>query len=267
MSDEVQRKARRSYRPGVEGLEALRLLSGLMASPPAVPAEHGALSVAVPESPPVFEPTVDSDAWDAAIDQAFAPELLEASPAEAVETIGRSDAEAIRGGLSQLDRYLARTWMRAGLPPQKHDDCTQAVYVSLLKQLGRPGFDQLMIAVGVLGIREVFSRERDEGTTFFRAIDATKKRAQRERKLRSLDDSPDDPSAPFRERDWVEDLGEAIDRSLNPREADLIRATLQGETPAEIAERWGVAPKTVSNEKSRAFQKLRSFLSALEPVA
>jgi RNA polymerase sigma factor (sigma-70 family) len=124
-----------------------------------------------------------------------------------------------------------------------------------------------MIAVGVLGIREVFSRERDEGTTFFRAIDATKKRAQRERKLRSLDDSPDDPSAPFRERDWVEDLGEAIERSLNPREADLIRATLQGETPAEIAERWGVAPKTVSNEKSRAFQKLRSFLSALEPVA
>jgi RNA polymerase sigma factor (sigma-70 family) len=267
VSDEVQRKARRSYRPGVEGLEALRLLSGLMASPPAVPAEHGALSVAVSESPPAFEPAVDSDAWDAAIDQAFASELFAPLPSEAVEQLDPSGAEAIQGGLSQLDRYLARTWMRAGLPPQKHDDCTQAVYVSLLKQLGRSGFDELMIAVGVLGIREVFSRERDEGTTFFRAIDATKKRAQRERKLRSLDDSPDDPSAPFRERDWVEDLGEAIERSLNPREADLIRATLQGETPAEIAERWGVAPKTVSNEKSRAFQKLRSFLSALEPVA
>ena len=48
----------------------------------------------------------------------------------------------------------------------------------------------------------------------------------------------------------------------NPREAALIQATLQGETPAEIAQKWGVAPKTVSNEKSRVIQKLRDALVA-----
>ncbi len=139
--------------------------------------------------------------------------------------------------------------------------------MTLLKQLGRPGFDELMVAVGAFGIREVFNRERGEGTLFFRAIDATKKRAQRERKLRSLDDGPDDPSAPLRERDWEDDLHEAIDRSLTLREAELIRSTLAGETPAEIADRWGVASKTVSNEKSRAFQKLRAFLTEGELVS
>lgn len=268
MSDEVQRKPRRSYRPGVEGLEALRLFSGLIGAPLTVPAELGEMAEPAIESTSGLDPAIDSAAWDAAIDAAFASELLDAVRSEAavVET-QPTDPEAIRSGLSQLDRYLNRTWSRAGLSPQKHDDCTQAVYMTLLKQLGRPGFDELMVAVGAFGIREVFNRERGEGTLFFRAIDATKKRAQRERKLRSLDDGPDDPSAPLRERDWEDDLHEAIDRSLTLREAELIRSTLAGETPAEIADRWGVASKTVSNEKSRAFQKLRAFLTEGELVS
>jgi DNA-binding CsgD family transcriptional regulator len=33
-----------------------------------------------------------------------------------------------------------------------------------------------------------------------------------------------------------------------------------GKTPAEIALQWGVAPKTISNEKSRVLQKLREAL-------
>ena len=60
---------------------------------------------------------------------------------------------------------------------------------------------------------------------------------------------------------WRNALHEAIDQSLTPREAALIHATLEGETPAEIAARWGVAPKTVSNEKCRAIQKLREALT------
>ena len=53
-----------------------------------------------------------------------------------------------------------------------------------------------------------------------------------------------------------------IDSVLSPREAELIRETMRGKTPAEIASQWGVAPKTVSNEKSRALGKLRESLSA-----
>ena len=33
-----------------------------------------------------------------------------------------------------------------------------------------------------------------------------------------------------------------------------------GKTPAEIALHWGVAPKTISNEKTRVIQKLRDVL-------
>ena len=49
-------------------------------------------------------------------------------------------------------------------------------------------------------------------------------------------------------------------RVLGPREAALIDATLAGETPAEIAAQWGVAAKTVSNEKTRVLHKLRAGL-------
>ena len=55
-------------------------------------------------------------------------------------------------------------------------------------------------------------------------------------------------------------LQDAISQSLNPREAALIHDTLLGKTPAEIAQQWGVAPKTISNEKSRVLQKLREAL-------
>ena len=37
-----------------------------------------------------------------------------------------------------------------------------------------------------------------------------------------------------------------------------------GKTPAEIAQQWGVAPKTVSNEKTRVLQKLRDILASHE---
>lgn len=53
-----------------------------------------------------------------------------------------------------------------------------------------------------------------------------------------------------------------IESSLNSRKAALIDATLRGETPAEIALRWGLAPKTVSNEKAQATRKLRDALVA-----
>jgi len=90
-----------------------------------------------------------------------------------------------------------------------------------------------------------------------------KKRAQRERVHQSLDavDVPV-PSGNSETRAWRDALREAIDRSLSPREASLINDTLMGKTPAEIALHWGVAPKTVSNEKTRVLQKLRDVLLA-----
>ncbi len=127
---------------------------------------------------------------------------------------------------------------------------------------GRQRFDALVAEVGQWGIREVFSRETSDGIAFFRAVDMVKKRAQREKLHQSLDSV----DVPARSSDQVTSvalraaLQDAISQSLNPREAALIHDTLLGKTPAEIAQQWGVAPKTISNEKSRVLQKLREAL-------
>jgi RNA polymerase sigma factor (sigma-70 family) len=132
--------------------------------------------------------------------------------------------------------------------------------------MGRQRFDTLLSDVGHSGVKEVFSRETPEGLAFFRAVDMVKKQAQRRRVHQSLE-SVDVPSK-SRNHDFGtarrEALQEAIKRSLSPREAALIQNTLSGMTPSEIADQWGVTPKTVSNEKSRVLQKLRDALSQHE---
>jgi RNA polymerase sigma factor (sigma-70 family) len=242
---------RRSYRPGVEALEALRLLSSVAEAPMGLMVEQGAY--AFPTGPEA--PSISNQAWDAAlvasqVDELLGPDLLQ-TPVEQAD---------VSAGLAQIDRYLARAWYRAGIAPQQHDDCTQAVYTTLLQGLGRDRFDQLLSEVGQSGIRDVLSRETAEGPDFFRAIDTVKKRAQRERSFQTLDAASMNRPDNSRSTDWRSTLQEAILSSLSPREAALIQATLQGETPAEIAQQWGIAPKTVSNEKTRALQKLREAL-------
>lgn len=199
-------------------------------------------------------------AWDVALDHAALADLLPSSTAAPTTAVDPREVEA---GLRQMDRYLARTWARAGIAPQQFDDCTQAVYAALLQQLGRDGFDATMADVAREGIPRVLNRDTARGPDFFRAVDMVKKRALRQRSHRALDDGLDLPGSddgPL--ADWRGALQDAIARSLNAREADLIEATLQGFSPAEIAAQWGVAPKTVSNEKTRAFHKLREALWA-----
>ena len=171
--------------------------------------------------------------------------------------------EAIQSGLNQLTRYLGCAWARAGLDPQSFEDCTQEVYETLLSNLGRDKFDQLAAQVRAFGVRNVLSRETPDGPDFFRAVDMVKRATQRTRSFQSLDEhyleladgaGTDGASA----TDWRRELDEAIERSLNRREAELIRDTLMGKTPQEIAQTWGMAAKTVSNEKTRAIQKLAS---------
>jgi len=247
-------RKRRSYRPAVEALEALRLLSNAAQPLPGIAVPHDLLTPTGPLDTPAPS-LLSGTAWEAALDQTRLAGLL-GQPRDG------ADPEAIASGIAQLNRYLSRAWSRAGIPAQMHDDCSQAVYVTLLQGLGRPQFDSLMAEIGHAGIRDVLSRETAEGPDFFRAVDAVKKRAQRACSFRPLDTieavaSPQEDETQSQRRGA---LREAIARSLNPREAALIHATLNGETPAEIASRWGVAPKTVSNEKTRVIQKLRTVL-------
>jgi RNA polymerase sigma factor (sigma-70 family) len=215
-------------------------------------------------------PSVSSAAWDAALGHTRLADLLAesaahpspASPSAPAASTQPADPAAIQSGLTQLDKYLNRAWYRAGIPAQLHDDSSQAVYATLLQNLGRQRFDALVSDVGQSGIRDVFTRETSDGIAFFRAVDMVKKRAQREKVHQSLENvdvlsRPDSQQASASLRAALQD---AISQSLNPREAALIHDTLMGKTPAEIALQWGVAPKTISNEKSRVLQKLREAL-------
>src|SRR5262245_49008046 len=253
-------------------MEALRLLSGAATAAhlPGLAAEHNLLADPWPVvMPPVHEvPSVSSETWDAALVHTHLAEILSgisATPAAATPS-STTDPSALASGLTQLNKYLSRAWSRASIPFQMHEDCSQAVFATLLQQLGRDRFDALVSDVGHSGIKDVFSRETNEGVDFFRAVDMIKKRAQRERVYQSLD-SVDVPasSGNAETKAWRDALREAIEHSLSPREASLINDTLMGKTPAEIALHWGVAPKTISNEKTRVLQKLRDALLAHDP--
>ncbi len=277
---EKKTRTRRDYRPTVEGLEALRLLSGAaQAHPlPGMVVERDLLTDPVQESlttgGDALASSFSNAAWDAALGHTHLAEWLsdpETTPAPSgvvatssgASTVpAQADPAAVTSGLTQLNKYLNRAWYRAGIPAQLHDDSSQAVYATLLQNLGRQRFDSLVGDVGNWGIRDVFSRETSEGVSFFRAVDMVKKRAQREKAHQSLDsvDVPSNAGDQPAGASLRAALQDAIDQNLSPREAALIHDTLMGKTPAEIALQWGVAPKTISNEKSRVLQKLREAL-------
>ena len=267
MSGSGDGKVRRSYKPSVESLEALRPLSSATASLPSVDlaialdvVSH--LGTSLPQVPGTTTP---GSTWDEALTQTRLGDILAARTTPITSTVTTSaNAADVQAGLSQLNRYLARTWYRAGIPPQLHEDSTQAVYVTLLQNLGRDRFDQLLGEIGTRGIKDVLSRETAEGPDFFRAIDTVKKRVQREKTYQPLDsvEVASAASTTSSSNDWKGALQEVMKQSLTPREAALINDTLMGKTPAEIAASWGVAPKTVSNEKTRVIQKLREVLVA-----
>jgi RNA polymerase sigma factor (sigma-70 family) len=255
-------------------MEALRLLSSAAPTAPlsALSAEHNAFTEAISTPAPLTHDlgSVSSDTWDAALVQTHLADLLSglgsaSTSSVATRTATSAPSSDLASGLSQLNKYLNRSWYRASIPVQMHEDCSQAVYATLLQQLGRDRFDSLIADVGHTGIRDVLSRETNEGLDFFRAVDMVKKRAQRERVYQSID-TIDVPitQGNTEAKAWREALREAIDRSLSPREASLINETLMGKTPAEIAHSLGVAPKTISNEKTRVIQKLREVLLANE---
>jgi DNA-binding CsgD family transcriptional regulator len=250
-------------------MEALRLLSSGTAATalPGVAAEHHLLPGNEAGNPHQNAlPSVSGETWDAALLQTELADLFPSSNSRYGSPpvdVSPRDTAAVTSGLVQLNKYLGRAWYRAGIPPQMHEDCTQAVYTTMLQQLGRNQFESLLSDVGHSGIKDVLSRETNEGVDFFRAVDMIKKRSLRERAFVSLD-SVDVPAAAASSETKARSaaLREAIDHSLSPREASLIQETLMGKTPAEIALHWGVAPKTVSNEKTRVLQKLRSVLLA-----
>ena len=162
-----------------------------------------------------------------------------------------TDPVALASGLSQLNKYFSKSWYRAGIPVQLHDDSSQAVFATLLQNMGRGQFDTLVTDVGHWGVKDVFSRERSEGLSFFRAVDMVKKRAQRERSHQSLE-SVDvateirgtGSGAAFRAA-----LEEAIQHTLSPREAALIQGHAHGQDASGNRQPVGRCPEDREQRK------------------
>jgi hypothetical protein len=202
------------------------------------------------------------DAWDVAL--ADHGRTVSTGAFDSADAFGESLALA---GFGRMSHYLNRAWRKAGIEPPQDEDCTQSVYMVLLERWGRDRFEDVASEVGRAGLNRLVDRGDALGLDFLRALDQVKKQAQRQQRKvtlplndfgeasnRGLADAPDQQAI-------GRDLEGLIGSSLEPREADLIRATIAGDTPAEIAARWGVSSKTVSNVKSEAIGKLRSSLA------
>ena len=176
------------------------------------------------------------------------------------------EAESVCQGLDQLTRYLGRAWARAGSNRSssriarkrfmKPCSATWAAPVSITwpTTSAATAFARCSIATPTAAPTSsapwTWSRSAPSGSESFQSLDDH---------YADLADSAGGDGASA--ADWRCTLDEAIDRTLSTREAALIRETLLGKTPAEIAATWGVAPKTISNEKTRAIQKLRVTLT------
>jgi hypothetical protein len=139
----------RSYRPEVEPLEGRRLASVTTPHRPGLATEHERRDDLAVRTEPLASGDVASD--------------LDGT------------------GLVQLARYLNRSWSRAGITPQRHDDCSQEVYLILLEGWGPDRFHRLVGDIDRLGSRGILGRKTTAGPAFFRAVDRVKKWAQRER--------------------------------------------------------------------------------------
>jgi len=274
-SKTVSQKSRsgRRFQPAMDSLEAITVLNAAL---PGV--AELATSTAIFQPEPTWQ-TLDSttkliipdlsspaessamDAWDAAL----------AAQADQIDTNGNALADHFSESLAQLgydrmERYLNRAWSKAGISPPQDEDCTQSVYMVLLERWGRHNFENLATHVGRDGLSTLVTRESPVGLDFLRALDQIKKQTQRQMNRHTF--LAHDSHAIAADRGYAgpdeiamgRDMERIIRTTLAPREAELIRSTIEGDTPSEIAARWGVSAKTVSNVKSEALNKLRVVL-------
>lgn len=174
--------------------------------------------------------------------------VLGTALAAAGHTESTSASEISGEAIHNISRYCTACWRNARLPADRWGDCTQEVLQRLLERLDPRAWNK------------VLAREGDERKEFIRAIDAVKKRTQRERSgAPLLEDSVADarPGPAYREE--REAVRQAAGQFLSPRQQDVLRMMGEGWTIADIAQELSTTPERVSDEKYKAVQKLRAY--------
>lgn len=161
-----------------------------------------------------------------------------------------ADAAAARA-IFDMTRYCTVCWKNAHLQPDYWPDCTQEVLTRVLERLSPDRWER------------VLAEDTEERREFLRAIDAVKKRTQRAHRTSSLEADVTDSRE--RRSDSVREIRETIlhasEKTLSPRQQQIIRMTLDGWSVADIAREMDVSAARISDEKYKAIQRLRSTLA------
>jgi RNA polymerase sigma factor (sigma-70 family) len=164
-------------------------------------------------------------------------------------TAGGSNASASDvnpKAIADLTKYCTVCWRNARLPADRWEDCTQQVFTRLLERV------ELWKWADILG------SEGEERKECLRAIDAVKKRTQRDRKYAGLTPDAADWRADAGLRDDREAVAAAAGRVLSDRQRRIVELTAGGWAVPEIAAELGTTAERVSDEKYKAIRKLRT---------
>jgi RNA polymerase sigma factor (sigma-70 family) len=162
-----------------------------------------------------------------------------------------SASEDTLRAVNDISRYCTACWRNARLHPDYWNDCTQDVLVRLLQRISPEDWDRILQTDG------------EERREFMRAIDAVKKRTQRQHKTSVLVDEMvadrHDPGAQRRgdERAVVDQAAVEV---LSSRQQRILQLSFEGATVQEIADEMHLPPERVSDEKYKAIRKLRQYL-------
>jgi len=155
--------------------------------------------------------------------------------------------------ITNISRYCTACWRNARLPEDQWNDCTQEVLCRLLKNLPAKSWEQIL------------KHESEERREFVRAIDAVKKRHQRNRWQSAVspelvaDRRDEETRSRNDQRDAVR---EASVRVLSERQQNILKLITDGHNVADIASELKMSPERVSDEKYKAIQKLRTYFNA-----
>ncbi len=152
------------------------------------------------------------------------------------------------GAINDISRYCTTCWRNAHVPADRWTDCTQEVFRRLLGSLPAEGWSRVLAAEGA---------ERRE---FLRAIDAVKKRTQREARrttalVGAVADARD--AAAHRRTDDRQAVDQAAANLLTLRQKHILNLSFDGWSVQDMAENLNLPAERVSDEKYKAIRKLR----------
>jgi RNA polymerase sigma factor (sigma-70 family) len=174
----------------------------------------------------------------------------------ALSTLGPAAAEASGSeetlrAVGDISRYCTACWRNARLHPDSWTDCTQDVFARLLERVNPAVWERVLWADG------------DERRELVRAIDAVKKRTQRQHKTSSLiEDAVADHTDPGAEQrgDDRAAVAQAATEVLSPRQQRILQLSFEGASVHEIAHELQLPAERISDEKYKAIHKLREHL-------